>query len=224
MFVYIPTPYALLWRELLKQLRGMPPKLRRPTPRPGLRYLGLVDLEDPAEGLRSWQRSKLLLPTSPVLRTNSGFTAVRLPRKFANDFDHEYPRHLPFVTVRRARHSEILDGRNRALPGAVLTTRRPNERRPERNRRRFDEKIPAGFRRVYALANRTINRPSEYLEVLEAWNTSGGDLQRFAGTLAINEAIDLAYGARARFLKEKVYGSALWTLPVGWDTLSRLWR
>lgn len=83
--------------------------------------------------------------------------------------------------------------------------------------------MPHGYRRLLSLANRTYGRASEYLELTDAF-AANPDPAQLVTALAINEAIDRIYGTRARLLKRHVYRSGYWPFPVGFDTLSRIWR
>lgn len=73
--------------------------------------------------------------------------------------------------------------------------------------------------------HRLLNRPSEIAEFMHAvyYNLPQGPLA-IATALAYNEAIDQAYGRRAQWMKQNVYTQPWYRLPVGLDTLSRIWR
>lgn len=94
---------------------------------------------------------------------------------------------------------------------------------PEGSRRRHDSKVPGAYNRLLAFTNRTYGPISEYGDFVSAFYGNAGDSFAIATALALENAIDYAYGSRARFLKTHVYGT-YWNLPIGYDALSRLWR
>ena len=65
--------------------------------------------------------------------------------------------------------------------------------------------------------NRTYGTYSEVAEVAQAINDNWGDWPGIVTALATNEAVDRAYGARARFLRDKIYSQPWYRLPVGLD-------
>lgn len=100
----------------------------------------------------------------------------------------------------------------------------PSGPRPESSRRRKDAKLNFGFNRLYQLVSRVYGPYTEYLDFLSAFQNNYSPLQT-ATALAMNEAIDRAYGAEAQYLKKNIYQNPdIWRLPVGFGVLSRLWR
>ncbi len=94
---------------------------------------------------------------------------------------------------------------------------------PEWNRRRHDQKTDYGYNRLLGFINRTYGSSSEYLEFLTAFQNNP-EFMQFVTALGLNQAVDRYYGERANWLKQNVYSSQHWRLPVGYDALSRLWR
>lgn len=105
-----------------------------------------------------------------------------------------------------------------------LMVRRASPLRPERHRRRHDQKVPGGLRRLYSAVNRTWGPLSEAVEVQHAFQANSQDPAAFLTALALNEAVDRAYGARARALKKYVYNTRIWPFPIGIDLASRMWQ
>lgn len=93
---------------------------------------------------------------------------------------------------------------------------------PEENRRRMDSKVPGFYNRALAFINKYYGRPEEWLDFMVAVHAGNGNLLATLSNLAYNEAIDYSYGAKARYLKRHVYSQDYYRLPVGLDTLSRL--
>ncbi len=95
---------------------------------------------------------------------------------------------------------------------------------PEQYRRRHDAKLDFGYNRLLGFINRTYGNYDEYVEFLHAWqqNFMYGPIA-VATALGLNEATDRAFGWRAKQLK-KGYRAVDWRFPVGFDTLSRIWR
>ncbi len=130
---------------------------------------------------------------------------------------------MPQISIRATRNLSFYDRMGLPPPPAELITRTsPPGREP--NRRRHDSKIPGAIRRLYRLAHLTINTPSELLEFLEAYHNNPNDPIAFATALAYNEWIDRIFGYRAQLLKKHIYSHASYRLPVGFDTISRIWR
>lgn len=95
---------------------------------------------------------------------------------------------------------------------------KPRHRRPETNRRRHDQKVPGFIDQYYAL-QRAAHSPDEYIEILSAFQNNPGDPFKIATALAINNAVDYAYGTRAQLLKSNVYKQSWYRLPAGLDTI-----
>ena len=90
------------------------------------------------------------------------------------------------------------------------------------HRRRHDSKVPGWYNRSLAIINRTYGRLSEYGDLASVLYHNNSVPAVMTG-LALENAIDYAYGAQNRFLKENVYGR-YWNLPFGIQAASRLWR
>lgn len=96
----------------------------------------------------------------------------------------------------------------------------PGTTPPEQHRRRKDSKMPAGLRRLYRFMHDYYGRPSEFIELMHIFqnNFRHGPVQ-LATALAVNAAIERAYGERGNLLK-KAYQTKYWPFPVGYDTLN----
>lgn len=213
--------YSALFAEFTKRSRAIP--LGRFTPNASVFSRQFDMLEDPAVKLHSWNRRTIPLLDGGLIRP--GVTRIAVPGRLAFEFlnENELPKLSPHVTIRSPRGRYSGTGAR-----ALLSIRRPNQRRPERHRRRQDQKSNTGYRRLLTLVNRTYGPISEYLELIVAYDLAHSegyfDAERFITLVAINEAIDRIYAKRARLLKRHVYQSGYWPFPVGYDTLSRLWR
>lgn len=93
---------------------------------------------------------------------------------------------------------------------------------PEENRRRQDSKLQNLYNRTRSAFNRNFGHITEYGDFASAVYYGKGALGLTTTYLAMNEAVDRLYGARAKWLRESVYKQHWYTLPVGIDTLSRL--
>lgn len=136
------------------------------------------------------------------------------------------PLYLPRLSIIPAAGGSSLVAfirRQREMSHEHLSTRDPRagyqwRRPPEGHRRRRDRKVPGGYQQLLHAVNRTYGTYSELSEVAHAWHWSGGDPASFLGQLAVNEAIDHAYGRRAALMR-RVYDSRAYRLPVGLDFL-----
>lgn len=166
-------------------------------------------------------------------RIGIGALPLTLPANLRFQWENpgDLPRSTPQITFRPTRNRYLYDQYGIPLPQSEMHVRTAPQRfggrtrgpPPEEHRRRKDAKLDIGYNRVLRLINRTYGRASEYLEFQHAFQHNETAYE-IATALAINEAIDHSYGARGRFLRDEVYRSGYWHLPVGYDTLSRLWR
>lgn len=104
-------------------------------------------------------------------------------------------------------------------PSHILYLTKPTRGLPEGNRRRKDQKVPGAYRRLLAFTNRTFGRYSEWAEVNDAWQNNP-DPAAFLTALAANQAIDVAYGARAQVLKSQIYDREFYRLPFGLEFIT----
>lgn len=134
----------------------------------------------------------------------------------------------PQITVAQPRARGLYRAAGLPLPPWELLASFPDisgsRRPPEWSRRRFDSKVPQAYAQLLSFINRTYGRASEYWDAISAIYPNLGNPLAMATALALNEAVDRAYGARAHFLKQKVYSQPYYTLPVGLDVISRFWR
>ncbi len=179
----------------------------------------------------NWNRIKIPLYGSPLVRTPVQRVIVPPGTYFTWENPNELPGELPQISFRptraRARYLEA----GLPVPAYEMVTRAPPARaygrtpiRPERNRRRKDAKLDFGYNRLLSFINRTYGEYDEYADFVSAWQNNRSPLG-VATVLAMNEAIDYSFGLRARTLRKHIYSNPdIWRLPVGFDTLSRLWR
>lgn len=234
-----PTELAPLASRLLRQ------QFRRSAPidlgvyrSTGLitRYRGYNPLD--ARGLYSgrhvWNRVRI--PQYGSLTRNIPVTEIIVPAgtQFLYRNEHDLPTHLPVFKMAPTRAVGLYERAGLPVPDLELQIAEPPPRGrglgrggngppPEAFRRRHDSKVPYGYRRLLAMLNRTYGPISEYLEISRAIDSARNPLE-LSTLLALNQAVDIAYGRRSQWLKKNVYNSQEWTLPVGYDTLSRLWR
>lgn len=144
----------------------------------------------------------------------------------------DLPDELPQISFRPPRNETKYHAIAAPVPAYEMLIRRPPARpgkqriRDEFNRRRHDAKPDFGFNRIYSLMHRALDNPSEYLDFLNTVdNNFQGGPTAIATALAFNEYIDYKYGIRARLLRKHIYQNPRrWQLPVGYDTISRIWR
>lgn len=174
-------------------------------------------------------QNTILLPVygSQSLITRAKPVTVPGTIRFAWENPHELPQYLPSLTLRPTRNIGKYKSARLPVPLSELSLRAggipPSGRfRPEFNRRRQDAKLNIGYNRLLRFVNQTYGN---YTELLELWDAIGRNqgLLNIGTALALNQAVDVAYGARAGYLRDHLYRDN-WRLPVGFDTLSRLWR
>lgn len=208
----------------------------RPIYRTRYRVLPSLDVLAPYRRQHSWDRMKL--PIYGTAALNIPGQRVDVPwqdLKFLWENTNALPQEIPQISLRPTRSVRRYEALKLAAPDLEMVVRTAPKRRggelgsgrgpvQEYHRRRRDDKLTLGFRRAYRLLHK-IDRPSEYLEfittVRQNWDLGPIGI---ATALALNEATDYKYGARGRFLRDRVYRSDYWNLPVGYDTLSHLWR
>lgn len=136
--------------------------------------------------------------------------------------DQRYPI-LPQITLARARATSPYRRLGLLAPDFELQAMwPPQHKRPEWSRRRHDSKVPGWYNELLTFANRFYGPVSELGDLYAAIFNNLGSFPGILNALALERAVDIAFGARARFLKEHVYGS-YWNLPFGLDTTTRLW-
>ena len=93
-------------------------------------------------------------------------------------------------------------------------------RKPPWQTPRMDRpKSTYGFNRFHSFVTRTYGRYSEFEDFAMAFLNNPNDPWGAATALALNQAIDVSFGVRARLLKKHVYQKQFYRLPVGIDTL-----
>lgn len=229
---YLPWVEDLL-RTWYRTSKPLP--LGRFAPRllPYPAYRALVNPE-PLPGPVSWNRVKIPIYGSTDINTQ--FVTVPVPSAVRFNWTNPavLPRSLPTLKIAPAREQYR---KRYALPqpklelAATVQPLRPRggvflpaRKRHETTRRRQDSKLSHGYMRTLAFINRTYGEYDEYRQFADAVLQNRGDNLAIATALGINEAVDYAYGARARALKRHIYEKDFYRLPVGIDALSRLWR
>lgn len=178
-----------------------------------------------------WNRIRIPLYGSPRVTIPGVRVTVPSGLQFRYDNEELLPRDLASITFANTRNQSFYERYGVPHPSHEMLIRVPPHRTggrtpgppPEESRRRHDAKPFGYFRRYYRLQH-AIHSYDEYLEFLAAWQNSRTPTE-LATSLALNQWVDYAYGTRGRFLRDKVYRNrSLWNLPVGYDTLSRIWR
>ena len=173
---------------------------------------------------------RLISTTIPLYgspKLNIPSTVVYVPKDLTFRFEDEnpanYPDWQPHMSIRPFRGP-----RTATSPDYLAKLRSHTSKRsgpPEESRRRQDQKVPAGYRRLLSVINRTYGEYDEYVEFNDAFQNNAGDPYAILTALALNEVTDRMYGGRARALRKYVYANPLYRLPVGIDTLtSPGWR
>ncbi len=179
----------------------------------------------------NWNRIKLPVYGSVAVSTPGTFVTVPRGLSFEYDNPDALPGILPNITLRPTRSSRLYAAIQAPTPAYELSLSTPPDRTArstgppaEAQRRRKDAKLDFGLNRFRALANRGLNPLTEFLEFQDATRFNSTPLG-LATALAINQGIDVYYGRRAILLRDNIYRNPnLWRLPVGYETLSRLWR
>ena len=177
----------------------------------------------------NWNRIKIPLYGSPLVNIPGQRVLVPAGTQFVWSNPDELYEDLPQISFRPMRGTAAYGRLSLPSPGYEMVVRKPPARgygrkRPEATRRRKDAKLDFGINRLYALVNRTYGRADEYLDFISAFQNNRTPLA-VATQLAINEAVDYSYGARAQALRKNIYSNPdYWRLPVGFDVISRIWR
>lgn len=174
----------------------------------------------------TFQRHTLPIYTGFRLETRS--VEIELPGRI--EFEWSNPEAIPYgyrIAIHPA-HRYSTQNEWSAKMGmpqlqSVVTGSVPPRDNRERNRRRHDDKVPASYMRMLALANRTYGPVSEYLEVVDAWQNNMGRPDAFVAALALNQAADRAIGERESWVRKNVYQSGYWPFPVGYSALRNRW-
>lgn len=153
---------------------------------------------------------------------------VDVPRDLQFQYPNEgaLPYDLPQIYLRATRSPGYYEGVGIQPPPFELVVSRAKPRRrgrPPENTRRFDDKVGYGYRRFLTGINRTLGTASEFAEFTAAFALNLNDPLKAFTALALNQAIDTAYGTRARFLRNEVYSHPAYRLPVGIDALTNRW-
>ena len=166
----------------------------------------------------NWNRTKTRLYGS----LNLGIPVTRVIVPAYLRFQYATPINLPIPQVRFG------PARASAQRGLYeMQTAFPPQRQagtggipPEVSRRRHDSKIPGGINRIYQAMHNYVGRPSEYIELQQIFqdNISQGPMALLTA-LAINEAIETSIGSANRLVRDNVYRSAYYNLPIGLQSL-----
>lgn len=237
--------YAAVIRPLVRRLggaRSLGRSLRNSGPVVNLgpfrgpswitRYPGSNRLasHDPFRGRWSWNRRRLPL-------YSSGISGIPVQHVFVPDdlmfrFITPWPFVLPEGKLAVPRYDYVKHLQIPAPPAEFIaafspprtSTRSPRSGPPhEFNRPRRDSKLIGWYGKYQALYSRTFGPYSEYLDFVGAF-THASNFVDVLNNLAVNAWIDYSYGRAARDLKEQVYQSGNYHLPVGYSTIARMWR
>ncbi len=180
-------------------------------------------------GRHTWSRVKiplygtagLSIPVAPVLVPGN--------IRFAWENPNELPAYTPQFSFRPPRNTQRYIQAGIQPPPYEMVVRvsragGPGRPPPEINRRRKDAKIHWGINRIYTLLNRYYGPYTEWAEAAALFEANFHDPGALTTALAVNAAVERSFGARARLLKKHVYSQDFYNLPVGYDTISRLWR
>lgn len=229
MYLRLPRVIAELFERWLRSPSGRSGvmDLGVYTPSLRMRYQGLHPSESLGISGRGWQRQRTPLYGAPHFTIPSKRILVPRGLRFRYRNEKDLPIYTPSVSLRAPRSLRKYRALGVPVPSRELIIRRPNYRRPEGNRRRKDNKpggLASGYRRLLALISLTYGNYTEFMELVHAYQNNQYDPAGFATAVAINEGVDIAYGTRARFLRDHLYNSGVWPFPVGYQLLSRLWR
>ncbi len=228
------APYAI--RSLRTLSRGsralrLPPFINRlPPAYQGSAYLAGQGLY---RGRQRWNRATIPLYGLQPNIIRAVPVAVPSGLSFVWENYSELPEFMPEVTFRPPRNTGKYEELGLPFPEYEFAYRKTPARgygagpkRPEPNRPRHDAKVDYGLMRYYRFFHRTFGSYTEYVEFADAFeNNFHLGPMAVATALAMNEYIDFTYGKGATTLRDQVYRDpALWRLPVGFQTLSRLWR
>ncbi|MCG7868610.1 MAG: hypothetical protein JAY74_19850 [Candidatus Thiodiazotropha taylori] len=218
MIIYIPRGIYEAYRTIFG-LRGVSNGLPLLADLP-LPYSGRWD-HDLLRPLSKFPKTKIPLydpfPRFERFSDNPGRAIpVGAPRhfRFAGIEYDELPQTTPIVTIRPTRNRAI------KAPRTIYIRDGRNPRvRPEYHRRRRDKKVGRGYRRLLSFVNRTYGRFDEFVEVADAFGNNVGPVEALTA-LAVNEAVDHYYGARARLLRKHIYSKDWYKLPIGIDAIT----
>lgn len=161
--------------------------------------------------------------------STTGYVNVAVPAHLRFRFNEKLrlPSQLPSVSVRPVSHRTYGVRRNfgtklrlpgHARPTHVAYARR--DRRLESNRRRHDQKVRGGVRRYYAFVRRVVGPVSEWKEAHDTIAANLHDPAAMMTALAINEAVDYAYGKRGQWIQRHIHEKPWYRLPVGVQTIT----
>lgn len=233
--ILFPKPLEGLARSLLRQQSRRSAALRLGTFSPTGR-MSYYRAYNPSagrtyySGRHDWNR--ITVPQYGSLSRTIPGAEIIVPAgmRFSWENYSDLPTYLPSIKLAPTRKSTFYERNGLPLPDwemqiATAPPRLSGSSRlpPEFARRRHDSKVPFFYNRFLSILNRTYGPYTEFMEFNTALQMARSPVE-FATIMALNQAIDIAYGRRARFLKQKVYNSGKWPFPVGYDALSRLWR
>lgn len=231
--VVMPRVLAGLARELLRQSSrtSAPINLGRYLA-PGLAYgTRLRRSQVYGRSVRASDAPRpLMLPLWRTLSTELDLDTVNLPTSTAWEFSADSlprPLTLPEFTyrpLRSARVEQTFMDLGLPPPTHTLQMAQTNPYRPEPNRRRKDDKghSPGMWNQLLSVTNRFWHQPSEWQEAQLAFELNPGDPYAAYSMIAMNQAIDVAYGARAQWLKRHIYQQPGYSLPIGLDSIRSL--
>lgn len=223
--VYLNPRNADLAIRLLRSASRNSEPLRLARFRPHLamyyqdsRYLRSLD---PYPGRIAKSRTRLPLYGFSGRTTPGVRVTVPAGTTFVYPNEQDLPYFLPSVSIRAVRSRRFYTRLGLPTPRVEIISGGPPSRfRPEANRRRKDQKIDYGYRRILSAINRTYGRYDEFAEFTDTYWQNAHDPAQLFTALALNEAVDVAYGNRARLLRENLYSRPEYKLPIGIDALN----
>jgi len=178
-------------------------------------------------GRHDWQRTRLPVYGSFGLTIPSAYVIVPDSLRFAYSNPYDLPVQLPQIRIAQTRNRGFYERYEIPFPDyeIVASTAPPRQAGtggipPEGNRPRHDSKVPGFYNRFNAFVTRTYGTVSEVGDFSSAVINNLPDPIAVSTALALERAIDVAYGRRAKLLKEHVYGK-YWNLPFGIDFARR---
>lgn len=200
------------------------------------RYRAYERLADPDPYRGPWAWNRVRIPIYGSLALSIPAQQIDVPDSTIFQYENGTPvvPVVPETKFARTRALQWYAAKGVPVPDAEaifssapprLPVRRTGQGPPDEHyRKRQDVKVTRFWALYYQMLSKTYGRFTEWLDfqqvVMQNW---GNPLAIMIG-LGLNEAVDYSYGYAHRQVKKRLYRSRYWTLPVGFITLSRLWR
>ena len=172
-------------------------------------------------GQHAWNR--IQVPYLRSLGTAIPLAAVELPSWAEFSYLNSLPAYMPQVALQSPSRSLVWPGER--IVGSIVISTPPIHRigyapggtagkpppRPEASRKRRDTKVPKAYAQALSFVNRTYGTVSEMGDAYAALAGAKNWLEA-SQNLAFNQAIDYAFGTRARMLKTHAYQQSWYNL------------